>query len=125
MKNAFLFMAVLSLTTACELTSQAESTPAVLTETSLDTKQSIEAAASKLMFGRHIRFSQSAFTQSHSVSVEQAYNNDVQGKLLNNPQTKVKTITFNLYTSQEACYLQRADTGDSIKLLGVTCRGIN
>ncbi|MBD1390909.1 hypothetical protein IC617_15875 [Neiella sp. HB171785] len=87
-------------------------------------KQALERAASELLFGRQIRFSATAFTDSSRVSIEKNQTRDGQGLPLNGRELQAEVIVFSLWKQAEQCWLKREDTEKQVLVEGVDCQSI-
>ncbi|WP_087505977.1 hypothetical protein [Neiella marina] len=93
-----------------------------LVEMNSATKQTLERAASELLFGRQLSFSSSAFTTNSKVLIDKKQARDSQGQLLNGRELQAEVIAFTLWKQNQQCWLQRDDTEARVVLNGVSCK---
>lgn len=96
--------------------------PATLDMSADDNKQTLESAASKLLFGRDVSLLASAFSVSNTVSIERKEANDSRGLPMDGRQINAaKPIVLSLWVQEQQCWLKREDTGEQVLLDGLRC----
>ncbi len=105
----------------CAATELSQNTPALLEQSSADTRLLLESTIGDLLNSQPVKLADNAFTEKSTVIIERSQPKDSRGNLLDGREIR-PADTVTLLTEDGKCYLKHDQSG-SIKLLdSISCK---
>lgn len=97
--------------------------PAILLSSNDLQRKALQQAASKLLYGRDVKLTNSAFLKNPTLSIDRIAANDQQQRPIDGRivDTSNSFIELSLWIKNGECWLKRKDTDESIEIQGLNC----